>query len=67
MQKCLLVVNKSSGNFERFNSEIAGDLLGGEYSVEFADIDDDYLSRIKKESLPFGVFNEQTGITQSNM
>lgn len=49
MQKCLLVVNKSSGNFERFDSEIAGDLLGGEYSVEFADIDDDYSSRIKKE------------------
>ncbi len=50
MQKCLLVVNKSSGNFEKFDKEHSGDLLGGDYEVEFADIDDDYCLRVEKEN-----------------
>ncbi|MBR4800952.1 MAG: hypothetical protein IK048_04730 [Clostridia bacterium] len=49
MEKCLLIVNKSCGNFEKFDTESVEAVLGGEYAVEFADIDDDYRARVEQE------------------
>ena len=49
LEKCLLVINKKCGNYQKFNEDCIGAILGGEYSVEFADIDDDFRSRIELE------------------
>lgn len=49
LDKCLLVINRSCGNFEKFDKKIVEQVLDGEYSVDFADIDDDYPARIQDE------------------
>ena len=45
----MVVINKDCGNFEKFTSEKVEAILGGEYSAEFCDIDDDYRTRIEQE------------------
>ena len=50
MDKCLLIINRSCGNFEKFDKKFVEQILGGKYSVEFADIDDDYPAKIVNEN-----------------
>jgi len=49
LEKCLFVINESCGNFDKFNKNNFETVLGGQYSIEFTDIDDDIVSRVQNE------------------
>ena len=49
MNKCLVVINQSCGNFDKFDKDVVEGILDGKYSVDFADIDDDYPTRLTNE------------------
>ena len=51
MESCLVIINQSCGNFEKFTRESVESILDGKYSVEFVDIDDDYRTRIEQENV----------------
>lgn len=51
LEKCLLIINQSCGNYEKFTRENVEEILDGEYSVEEVDIDDDYRTRIQEEGV----------------
>lgn len=47
MQTCLVVFNKQSGNFGRFDPAVLQQVIPNPYHFEYAEVDDDYLGKVR--------------------